>query len=96
MRYGNMPYLQSNGYDNEFLAAQTKKKETVEKMKIQKYKSQYLCEIHLEDCEGSLITKKSIYGAIVRGCHKAWTEPIMVGQKLKYIDPALWPEEVKD
>lgn len=64
------------------------------------------CAIHLDEgCKGSLVTRKSIYGAVQTNCEKAWNEPIdlavgeqknsalfLGGRRRIKIDLSGWPE----
>ena len=60
---------------------------------------QVKCHLHLDrGCQGKLVTRRSIYGAIQTNCELAWTE----GIKLKYEEGSrhiriplnLWPKVV--
>lgn len=61
-----------------------------------------LCKIHpeLSQCKGRLVTRRSVYGAILTACRGAWDGPIEIlgGSKDNtrriYIPLKLWLEEI--
>ena len=59
------------------------------------------CFMHADDfpmkCEGKLITRRSIYGAVTRACEKAWNEGVQFedGRRIK-VDLKGWPEWIRE
>ena len=65
---------------------------------------EFRCKLHLDEypleCEGALVTRRSIYGAVMRTCRKAWHEGITTqhdhgGRKIRF-DLKGWPEIIKE